>query len=158
MRKPRILYNVRMRAAFADPFWILRLMRGEEIIASLSAWARATGLEGGQISGLGAMRDATLGYYDESSRDYLRRDHPGPVEILSLSGGIARLEGKPYIHLHAVVSDREGRAFGGHLFRGTVTATGEIYVLPSRLLLQRAKDPVEPFSLLDLPDVPLEAP
>jgi len=145
-----------MRAAFADPFWVLRLLRGEEIIATLAAWARSAGLEGGQLSGLGAMRDVTLGYYDEAARDYLKHEHPGPVEILSLSGGIARLEGKPYIHIHAAISDREGRAFGGHLFRGTVTATGEIYVLPNRQPLKRVKDSVEPFFLLDVPDFPLE--
>lgn len=145
-----------MRAAFADPFWILRLLRDEEIIATLAAWARSTGIESGRISGLGAMRDVILGYYDETSRTYIKQEHPGPVEILSLSGGIARLEGKPYIHVHAAISDRKGRAFGGHLFRGTVTATGEIYVLPGRLVLQRMKDPVEPFFLLDLPEHPLE--
>ena len=145
-----------MRAAFADPFWILRLIRGEEIIATLATWARSAGVQGGHISGLGAMCDLTLGYYDEASRDYRKREHPGPMEILSLSGGIASLGGKPYIHIHATVSDPEGRAFGGHLFRGTVTATGEIYVLPSRLPLFRMQDPVEPFFLLEVPEFPME--
>jgi hypothetical protein len=140
-----------MRAAFADPFWVLRLMRDEEIIATLADWARSAGIGSGTVSGLGAMRDVTLGYYDESTREYAKQDHPGPVEILSLSGGIAGLDGKPYVHIHAVISDRDGRALGGHLFRGTVTATGEIYVLPGRTPLTRVKDPVEPFYLLDLP-------
>jgi hypothetical protein len=145
-----------MRAVFADPAWVLRLTRGEEVIATMAAWARTAGIGGGTISGLGAMRDVTLGYYDESSRGYLKRKFEGPVEILSLSGGIADLDGKPYIHLHAAIGDREGRAFGGHLFRGTVTATGELYVLPFRRGLRRAPDPVEPFALLDLPEFPLE--
>jgi len=145
-----------MRAAFADPFWVLRLMRDEEIIASLAAWAGSAGIGSGMISGLGAMRDVILGYYDETSKAYLKREIPGPVEILSLSGGVAGLEGRPYIHIHAAVSDREGRAWGGHLFRGTVTATGELYVLPGRMVLQRLKDAAEPFFLLDLPQHPLE--
>jgi predicted DNA-binding protein with PD1-like motif len=145
-----------MRAAFVDPFWVLRLLRDEEIIATLAAWAGSAAIGSGTVSGLGAMRDVTLGYYDESTREYAKREHPGPVEILSLSGGIAALDGKPYIHIHAAVSDRDGRAFGGHLFRGTVTATGEIYVLPGRMPLARVKDAVEPFFLLDLPEHRLE--
>lgn len=141
-----------MRAAFADPFWVLRLLRNEEIIATLADWARYAAVGSGTVSGLGAMRDVTLGYYDETAREYIRREHAGPLEILSLSGGIAALDGKPYIHIHAAVSDRDGRAFGGHLFRGTITATGEIYVLPGRTPITRVKDYVEPFFLLDLPE------
>lgn len=147
-----------MRAVFADPFWVLRLMRGEEIIAALASWAGSAGIEGAMLSGIGAVRDATLGYYDETAREYLKSDHAGPLEILSLSGGIATLGGKPYIHLHAVLAGREGRAFGGHLFRGTITATGEIYALPSRRPLERIQDPDEPFFLLNLPQYPVEGP
>ena len=83
-----------------------------------------------------------------------------PLIVANLEGPVTRratpAEDKPYIHLHATVSDREGRAFGGHLFRGTITATGEMYILPSRIPLVRAKDPVEPFFLLDLPECQLE--
>ena len=143
-----------MYADFVDPFYLIRLARGEEIIRALAEWAGRTGLPGGRISGLGAMRDVSLGYYDESLRDYRKSDHPGPVEILSLSGGVSLLKEKPFIHIHAVIGDSEGRAWGGHLFRGTVTATAEIYVLPSRQVLRRSQDGVEPFHLLDLPAFP----
>jgi uncharacterized protein len=140
-----------MYADYVDPFYLIRLARGEELIRSLAEWAGCTGFPGGGISGLGAMRDVTLGWYDESLRDYRKSDHPGPVEILSLSGGISLLKEKPYIHIHAVIGDSGGRVWGGHLFRGTVTATAEIYVLPSRQVLRRSPDGIEPFHLLDLP-------
>jgi len=140
-----------MYADYADPFHVIRLTRGEEIIRALAEWAGRVGLPGGRIAGLGAARDVLLGYYDESLRDYRKTDFPGPVEILSLNGGISLLREKPYIHIHAVIGDADGRAWGGHLFRGRVTATAEIYILPSRHILRRVPDAVEPFHLLDLP-------
>ena len=145
-----------MYADFVDPFHLVRLIRGEEIIHALALWAGRIGLPGGRISGLGAMRDVTLGYYDELIRDYRKMEFPDPVEILSLSGGISLLNDKPYIHIHAAIGDADGRAWGGHLFRGTITATAEIYILPSRQLLRRMPDGAEPFHLLDLPSFSVE--
>jgi len=143
-----------MYAEFADPFYLIRLEREEEIIDSLASWALNVSLPGAMISGLGALRAVTLGFYDESRREYVKKEHPGPLEILSLSGGISTLGGKPYVHLHTAVADADGKAWGGHLFRGTITATGEIYVFPCRTTLRRVPDSREPFHLLDLPTFP----
>jgi len=145
-----------MYAEFVDPFYLIRLQRNEEIIRSLSSWAAQEQLPGGMISGLGAMHGVTLGYFDEARREYRKKEHAAPVEILSLNGGISALGGKPYVHLHAVIADADGKAWGGHLFRGTITATGEIYVFPCRKALRRSPDPQEPFHLLDLPAFPMD--
>ena len=145
-----------MYADFVDPFYLIRLKRGEEIIRTLVSWAGHAGIPGGMLSGLGAMREVTLGYFDDAKREYLRKEFKEPVEILSLSGGISSLHDKPYIHIHAVIGDAEGRVWGGHLFGGTITATGEIYVLPARRKISRVPDPDEPFNLLDLPAFPFK--
>jgi uncharacterized protein len=56
----------------------------------------------------------------------------GPLELLSGQGSIG--EGKDkgiFVHLHAVVSDKEGKLSGGHLVRGAnpVLITSEIMIV-----------------------------
>jgi len=152
----QIEYNEGMYADFVDPFYLIRLKRGEEVIRTLASWAGQAGIPGGMLSGLGAMKEVTLGYFDDTKREYRKWEFKDPVEILSLSGGISILHDKPYIHLHAVIGDAEGRAWGGHLFQGIITATGEIYVLPARRKIARVPDSEGPFNLLDLPTFPFK--
>ncbi|MGI6225348.1 MAG: PPC domain-containing DNA-binding protein [Peptococcales bacterium] len=54
-----------------------------------------------------------------------------PLELLSLSGNITELDGKPFVHAHIVISkgDDDGLAFGGHLDKGCIIfSTAEIII------------------------------
>mgnify|MGYP003305570877 CR=1 FL=1 len=50
------------------------------------------------------------------------------MEIASLTGNVTTMNGEAYVHLHAVLCDKEGNAFGGHLKKGVIGATCEIFV------------------------------
>ncbi len=118
----------------------IRLEKGEKVHAALRSIAEREGVTGGFVSGLGAVREVELGYYDLARKDYDRKSIAEEVEIASASGTLSLFEGKPHLHLHAVVSDRECRAYGGHVFSATAAATVEFFVEVSETPIERTPD------------------
>jgi hypothetical protein len=53
------------------------------------------------------------------------------MELLAISGNISTRDGHVHLHCHIVVSsgEEDGRAYGGHLLKGTeIFSTGEIVI------------------------------
>lgn len=100
--------------------------------------------------GIGAGKEFTIGYYDLLRKHYLKRFVSEECEIVSLFGNIALLEGEVFIHCHVVLSLPNFSTVGGHLFSGTVTATAEIFILPSPMKILRQKSEEIGLNLLDL--------
>jgi len=113
---------------------VARLDRGEEVIASLIALCEQESIELGSANAIGAVSEATVGCFDTSEKKYYAKDYQGLYEIASLMGTISVQDGKPYLHIHAVIADKEGACIGGHLSRAIVSATCEIVIrtLPGR--------------------------
>jgi hypothetical protein len=119
--------------------YALRLDPGEEIIASLRAFAAAHGIGAGLITALGAVGETELGFFDRASRRYLTRTFPGEHEIGSLTGNFSELDGQPHPHCHIVIAGPDFVAHTGHLFRGTVTLTCEVQVVTDPATLRRTR-------------------
>src|SRR5688572_892266 len=51
--------------------YVLVLAPGDEIIASLSAFATERGLDAARFTAIGGLDDVTLGYFDREVRDYV---------------------------------------------------------------------------------------
>ena len=73
---------------FSDTF-MLRLDRGEEIIASIGALCEREGIKLGCVSAVGAVGEATLGYFDTNEKQYFTHQYAGIYEIANLSGNIS---------------------------------------------------------------------
>lgn len=112
---------------FSDTF-VMRLDRGEEVIASIGALCEREGIQFGCVSAVGAVSEATLGYFDTNANRFCSREYAGIYEIANLSGNISIHDGKPYLHIHAVLAGEGGTAFGGHLSRAVVSATCEVFI------------------------------
>jgi uncharacterized protein len=118
----------------------VRLETGEEVHPSLEALAAREGVAGGWLSGIGAASEVELGFYNLSRRDYDRVRVEGEVEVASASGSVGRVEGKPFVHIHAVVSNPTGAAQGGHLFRAVAAATLEFVIFVAAEPIERTMD------------------
>ena len=118
----------------------IRLETGDDVHASLTAAAEEHGVASGWLNGIGAASGVELGYYDLEKKGYNRREVAGDVEFASASGSLGRLDGKPFVHLHAVVSDRDCVTHGGHLFRATTGATLEFVLLVGEAPIERTFD------------------
>jgi predicted DNA-binding protein with PD1-like motif len=118
----------------------IRLELGEEVHPSLAEVASRESVSGGWFSGIGAASEVELGYYHLDRKDYDRILIGGDVEFASASGSLGLVDGKPFVHLHAVVSDRECVTRGGHLFRAVAAATLEFVLLVAERPIERTRD------------------
>jgi hypothetical protein len=130
--------------------FIVRLMTGEEIHASLNELATLERIDVAGVEGIGAVYDAVLGYFDRANREYLKKSVPGEMEILSLSGNLSIKDSQPFAHLHVVLGGRNCEAVAGHLFEAKTGATCEIIVRPLKGFVKRTLDPATGLYLLDI--------
>src|SRR5215210_2221786 len=118
-----------MKTKRTEDGFLVVLDVGDEIIESLKRLAAAERIGEASLTGLGAIRDAILGYLDIDQKQYLKREFgPNSMELVSLVGNLALLDGEPVAHCHAVIGDREMRVYGGHLFQAVASVTVEIYL------------------------------
>ena len=113
---------------------------GEEVLASLKEIATRERLTAGQITGIGAFSDATLGYFDWDKKEYLKNPVNEQVEVVAMLGDIGEEDGKPALHVHLVLGRRDGMALGGHLLEAHVRPTLEVIITESPAHLRRRKD------------------
>jgi len=106
-----------------------RIMEGEDLLDSIKNRAEKSGIRAGFFILIGTLKHASLGYYKNG--EYKTMILEGPVEIASCTGSIAVDEGAEVVaHAHIVVSDEEGKAFGGHLMKGSeIGATAELVMV-----------------------------
>jgi|SRR6188472_3471344 uncharacterized protein len=123
---------------------------GDEVLENLLAFARAEELSAAEFTGLGALSDVVLGYFDWQEKDYRRIPIAEQVEVLALTGNVALEDGEPKLHPHIVVGKSDGSAHGGHLLEGHVRPTLEVIVTESPSHLQRRSDPETGLALLRL--------
>ncbi|MBN1296994.1 DNA-binding protein [bacterium] len=108
--------------------WIIRIRRGEEIIATLTTACRENHIRLGIISAIGAVGEATIGLYDVSRQQYHSESYSGDMEIVCLTGNVTTMHGEIYLHLHVSLSDVSHNLIGGHLNRAVVSATCEVFI------------------------------
>ena len=130
--------------------WILRLETDEEIFSTVTRFAGELAIDTASVSGIGAAHHLVLGYFDRTTRDYVRHPVEEEVEIVSLLGNISLKEGKPFPHMHVTIAGRDFQAKAGHLFEGKVGATLEIVITPLVGYVQRTKDDATGLFLLDV--------
>jgi predicted DNA-binding protein with PD1-like motif len=106
-----------------------RLAKGDDLLASLEKLAQEHNIILGEVTAIGAVSQARVGYYNQTERKYYFLDLAKPMEILSLVGNISIKDGKPMVHAHVTLSDNEGRAYGGHLAEGTLVFACEFTIL-----------------------------
>ena len=119
---------------------VLRLDKGDEIIESLKAVAVKENISAASVSGIGATDDFSVGVFDVPGQVYNRFDYSGTHEITGLAGNISTMSGEVYIHLHMTCAGTDGKVVGGHLIRGVVSLTAEIFVSFADAVLDRKKN------------------
>lgn len=112
-----------------EGWWALKALPGEELVAALNAFLNDARICAGTLSGIGAAREIEIGHFDPQTRNYHKEIWPGPLEIISLTGNVSRLEdGKSLLHAHAAFSLKDMSVRAGHLFRAVVEPTCELYL------------------------------
>jgi uncharacterized protein len=132
----KLLHEASGKRTFA-----LILQKGDEAMRCLQDFALKERLGGAQVTAIGAFSSAKLAFFDWQTKAYQGIPVEEQVEVASLNGDIAvGPDGKPSVHVHAVLGRRDGTAMAGHLQEGHVRPTLEIIITESPTHLCKAKD------------------
>ncbi len=108
--------------------YIVRMDKGEEIVAKLMELCQADSISLGSVSAIGAVDKVTIGLFDTTEKQYYKKTIEGEFEITSLLGNISTMKGESYLHLHINVSDNQYQTYGGHLNEAWVSGTCEMVI------------------------------
>jgi predicted DNA-binding protein with PD1-like motif len=127
-----------------------RFSTGDDILERLNDLARNNQISAGSFTAIGAAQKAILGYYVGEGQ-HSPISVQGPLEIVSCVGNVSIKDNRPFVHAHITLSDKEGKAYGGHLMPGTtVGATFEVTLsVYDEMKLVRKLDQITKLPLLD---------
>ena len=130
--------------------FIVSIDNGCRIAAALTEFCRKEGISAGEITGLGAVRTATLRFLDPATLEYVDKTFDEQMEITNLTGNISRKDGDVYLHLHASLGRSDYSVIGGHLLEATINGACELFVHPLPGMAGRRTDEGTGLNLYDL--------
>lgn len=146
-----------MQFARYGSHYVLRLDEGEEAVSSIRSFLADHDIFAGYFVAWGAFNRLKLEYYQPGEREYKERTFNEQLEVASLLGNIACLDGEPVIHAHLTAGDQEFRTYSGHLAEGIVRPTLEVFVAPLPRALHRFWSARVNAAILDPEEAPEEA-
>jgi predicted DNA-binding protein with PD1-like motif len=123
--------------------------RGDEALSGLTDFAIQHKIGDAHFTAIGAVRGATLAWFDLSKKMYRRIPVDQQVKVLSLVGDIAAFNGKPVVHMHAVLGKPDGSTMGGHVFELNVNPTLEVFLTANTTALNKKSDDASGLKLID---------
>lgn len=131
--------------------FVIVLNSGEEAFEALTGFAVRERISGASLTALGAFERATVGWFDLEKKSYRKIPVDEQCEALSLIGDIAqRDDGKPSLHVHAVLGLADGSTRGEHLLDGIVRPTLEVTLVETPVAFRRTKRPELGIALINL--------
>ena len=106
------------------------LDKGADLVEGLSAVIKQQHIVAGMISGIGAVSEARLAYFNAQTKLYEEKHFKENMEIVSLKGNISFKDNSIFPHLHAVLSSKDFAAVGGHLLPKTYVYAFEFEIIP----------------------------
>ena len=98
--------------------WMGRLVKGDDLLESLTELMRKNQVRLGVVRGIGAIQKGRIAIYDQKEKKYTELAIDHPVEITHLEGNVSIKDGEIFCHLHATLCGEDGRATGGHVCKG----------------------------------------
>ena len=126
---------------------VLRLDKGDEIVACVLEAAKREGITLASVSGLGGSDNIDFGVWNGKAYDKTHLE--GFHEITSLMGMVNTMGGEPYQHLHITCAGGDGSIKGGHLLACVISLTGEIVLREIDGTVDRRRDESLGINVLD---------
>lgn len=112
-----------------DNTYIVRIEKGEEVLAKITELCNKENIKLGSITGIGATDKLVIGLFDTNSKQYHKTTLIGPMEITSLMGNISTKNNETYLHIHINVCNSDMQVYGGHLNECYISATCELHII-----------------------------
>lgn len=129
--------------------YVVSIDNHQEIAQALAAFCTEQDILAGEVSGLGAVKEATLRFLNPATKQYVDKIFSEQMELSSLVGNISQKEGKVYLHLHATFGRSDYTIVGGHLLSAVLNGACELVVRKFDLGLGRRFDAETGLNLYD---------
>lgn len=106
--------------------YLMVLRQGDNVLESVEALAVNEKIPSANFSGMGFV-DAKFGFFNFKTKTYEPKEFKS-VELASMTGSIAWQNKKVSLHTHGVVTDKNFKAWGGHLLEAIV-GTGSVEIM-----------------------------
>lgn len=130
--------------------YILRIDKGTEMVETIKKFCTEQNITLGTIHGIGALESVEVGLYKVDEQKYYSKVFDGAFEMTSLEGNITTMNDEIYLHLHVNFADVCYNTYGGHLTKGIIGATGEIFIHKIEGNINRKKDGVIGLNVFDI--------
>lgn len=91
--------------------FVVSIDNHQELMGAIAAFCQEQGILAGEVSGIGAVNNATLRFLNPATKHYVDKTFDEQMEISSLVGNISEKDGKVYLHLHANFGRRTTRSW-----------------------------------------------
>ncbi|MFB6356756.1 MAG: PPC domain-containing DNA-binding protein [bacterium] len=104
---------------------VMRMEKDRDLLGQLTDYCNEHEIDAATVTAIGAVQNATLGYYYQDEQEYEEHTVDEPMELLQASGNVSYLDGERFVHLHATFSTEDETVHAGHVFEGTKVFAGE---------------------------------
>jgi len=108
--------------------FVVSIDNHQELMGAIAAFCQEQGILAGEVSGIGAVNNATLRFLNPVTKHYVDKTFDEQMEISSLVGNISEKDGKVYLHLHANFGRADYTVAGGHLLTATINGACEVFI------------------------------
>lgn len=122
---------------------------GDDPYAGLTKFAADHHIRSAHFTAIGGFSDARLAWFDLDKKMFRVIPIDQQVEVASLIGDIALLNGKPAVHMHCVVAFPDGTTGGGHILSAHVTPLLEVFLTADSTRLNKRHDDATGLTLMD---------
>ena len=123
--------------------------QGDEVYSGLQESAENYHVTNAHFTAIGALDDATVGWFDPQRKMYKKIPISGQHELIGMSGDIALHQGRPVVHTHMVVGSPDGTTRAGHVLEAYASPTVEAMVTVDPVSMHKRFDPATDLTLID---------
>ncbi|QXU50130.1 DNA-binding protein [Chryseobacterium sp. D764] len=113
-----------------DHIYIVSLDNRSNIAEALTDFIQSQNILAGEVTGIGAVSEATLRFFNPSTKKYVDKTFKEQMEVTNISGNISEIEGKPTLHLHITLGREDYTALAGHLLEAKIQGAAEFIIYP----------------------------
>ena len=128
-----------------------KVLPNEDLIDAIREMVMKHEITSGFINSIGALKKATIGFFDINKKEYNFKTFEEAFELISCMGNIAYNGNEPIIHLHVTLGREDLSVISGHLSQPSIISiTAEVAIYETKKKITRVKDPQSKLMLLDL--------
>jgi predicted DNA-binding protein with PD1-like motif len=131
---------------------VVRIESGERVAESLLRLLRAEDIGYAVVSGLGAVCQIRLSYWNAESRQYEAHEMEEQMEVVSLTGNVTLRDGEPFLHVHIALGRQDLSVLGGHFSEAVAHPTLEVWLQRENEPVPRVPDATSGLALMELPE------